>query len=106
MAQAKSILGQKLTIKDAKGNTNYTIQSYQFIYTKRTVSEDENGKAISSKSIVAKQFYNGDPLSATFTNAIREQMIEGEELYFFDIIVKDDKGRIMFSPALKIFITK
>ncbi len=106
MAQAKAILGQKLIIKDAKGSTNYTIQSYQFIYTKRTVSEDENGNAIASKSIVAKQFYNGDPLPVSLVTTMREQMLEGEELYFFDIIVKDDKGRIMFAPTLKIFIGK
>ena len=106
MAQAISVLGQKLTIKDAKGSTNYTIQSYQFIYTKRTISEDESGRAIASKSIVAKQFYNGDPLPAAWVNTIRDQILEGEELYFFDIIVKDEKGRVMFSPALKIFIGK
>ena len=106
VAQAKAILAQRLTIQDEKGKKTYAIQSYQFLYKKRVVTEDEAGNPQPTTTLVAKQFYNGDPLPATWIASMREEMLAGEELYFFDIIVKDDKGRIMYAPTLKIFVVK
>jgi hypothetical protein len=104
VAQAKAILGQRLTIQDEKGKKTYAIQSYQFLYRKRVVTEDEAGNPQPATSLLAKQFYNGDSLPAAWVATMREEMLAGEELYFFDIIVKDDKGRIMYAPTLKIFV--
>ena len=104
VAQAKAILAQRLTIQDEKGKKSYAIQSYQFLYKKRVVTEDEAGNPQPTTTLVSKQFYNGDPLPTTWIASMREEMLAGEELYFFDIIVKDDKGRIMYAPTLKIFV--
>ncbi len=104
--QVKALLAQKLTIKDAGGTAKYSIQSYHFVYRKRIVSEDEAGNAVPGFSISAKQMYNSDPLPATWVESMREQLLPGEELFFFDIIVKDEKGRIMYAPTLKIFVVK
>ena len=104
VAQAKAILAQRLTIQDEKGKKSYAIQSYQFLYKKRVVTEDEAGNPQPTTTLVSKQFYNGDALPTTWIASMREEMLAGEELYFFDIIVKDEKGRIMYAPTLKIFV--
>lgn len=104
VAQAKAILAQRLTIQDEKGKKSYAIQSYQFLYKKRVVTEDEAGNPQPTTTLVSKQFYNGDSLPTTWIASMREEMLAGEELYFFDIIVKDEKGRIMYAPTLKIFV--
>ena len=104
VAQAKAILAQRLTIQDEKGKKSYAIQSYQFLYKKRVVTEDEAGNPQPTTTLVSKQFYNGDSLPTTWIASMREELLAGEELYFFDIIVKDEKGRIMYAPTLKIFV--
>jgi hypothetical protein len=37
-------------------------------------------------------------------NMVRESLRPGEEIIFFDIIVKDAQGRVMYAPNLKLNI--
>lgn len=101
--EALQLIRLPLKITDDKKNI-YTISSYQFLYKRKTVSEDEKtGKAIPASSIVSDLF-RSTPLPDLWKNILTEQIKPGEELFFFDIIVKDAAGRYMFSPNLKLMI--
>ncbi len=102
VAQANAILANKLVVNDAAKKGIYTVQSYQFLYKKRTVKEDEQGNVSPTTSISSQAFYDSKPLPEIWVRTIREDLKPGEELYFFDIIVKDNLGRIMYAPNLKI----
>lgn len=99
--EALQLIKLPLKVTDDKKNA-YTISSYQARYGKRAVTEDEKtGKAIPIMSQVINQFKT-TPLSPIWIKILTEQLRTGEELYFFDIVVKDSQGRLMFAPDLKI----
>ncbi len=99
--EAQNILGAALRITDDKKNV-YTVTYYEFLYKRRVVTEDETtGKTSPASSIVANHF-TSSPLPKLWLSTIREQLIAGEELYFYDIIVKDAAGRVMYAPSIKI----
>ncbi len=101
--EAENIIGQPLKIFDDK-KAVYTISSYQFLYRKRGVTEnEETGKVTPITSIVSNRFKT-TPLPDTWTNQVKEQVKSGEELFFFDVIAKDAQGRIMYAPNLKIMV--
>ena len=91
-------------VNDAAKKGTYTIQSYKFIYRRKTVTEDEQGNLSPTTSISSQAFYDASPLPDIWVKTIREELKQGEELYFFDIIVKDNLGRIMYAHDLKIQI--
>ncbi len=100
---ADSIIGMPLKIIDEKNNA-YTISSYQFLYRKIVTSEDEaTGKTFKTSSVKASLFKT-TPLTNIWLNAVREQLKPGEELHFFDIIVKDAKSNAMYAPDIKLTI--
>ena len=100
---AESIIAAKLQVFDDKKN-EYAITSYQFLYRKRTITEDEQtGKTSPASSIVSDRFTT-TPLAALWVNKIREELKTGEELYFFDVIAKDTQGRVMYASSLKIIV--
>ncbi len=100
---ADSIIGLPLKIIDEK-NVVYTISSYQFLYRKIVVSENEaTGKTYNTTSVKSSLF-KVSPLPTLWLNAVRELPRPGEEFIFFDIIVKDNKGRFMYAPNLKLTI--
>lgn len=100
---ADAICGAKLNIVDAK-NVAYTLSSYQFLYRKIVVSEDEaSGKAYNTTS-VKSSFFKTSPIPAMWLSMVRENLRPGEEIIFFDIIVKDPQGRIMYAPNLKLTV--
>ncbi len=101
--QAAAVIAQPIKVTDAKAGA-YTIQSYQFLYRRRIVTEDEMGNPVPSSSIVSQQFYNGNPLPEIWVKTIREDLKKNEEIYFFDIMVKDAQGRLMQAPDVKIMI--
>lgn len=101
--EALQLVGLPLTITDDK-KQSYTITTYQFLYKRKGVTEDEEtGKVSPATSMVAKQFKT-TPLEKLWINIMREQLQAGEEFYFFDVVVKDGQGRLMFAPNLKIKI--
>ena len=98
---AENLLSMPLKIYDDK-KTEYIVSSYQFMYKKRTVTEDEKtGQVSPASSIVANRF-RVTPLPQMWIDQVGQQIKSGEELYFFDVIAKDAEGRIMFASNLKI----
>lgn len=99
--EAENIIDKPLKIFDDQKGV-YSISSYQFIYRRKVVTEDEiTGKAIPTSSMVAGTF-KVSPLPAIWINSVKEQVRPGEELYFFDIIAKDAQGRVMYAPDFKV----
>ncbi len=101
--QAKSIIGNSLKVMDDKMK-QYKILYYDFLYKRNAVKEDEKTGKISATTTLAEDHFSISPLPALWTNIIKEQLKSGEELYFFDIIVQDDKGAARYAPNLKILI--
>ena len=103
VTEAEKIIASPLKVIDAKNNA-YTLTYYQFMYTRKVVTEDEKtGKALPAVSKVADHF-TSSPLPDIWVNTIRQQVKAGEELHFFDVIVKDTQGRSMYASELKITI--
>ena len=101
--EAIQLITLPLKVTDAKKNV-YTISSYQFIYKKRGVTEDEESGKVSPVMSMVSDLFRETPLPALWVKIISEQIKPGEELYFFDIVAKDAQGRLMFAPELKIKI--
>jgi len=101
--EALQLIRLPLKITDDKKNV-YTISSYQLMYKRKAVTEDEvTGKVTPIMSNVSDLFRE-TPLPALWTKIITERIRTGEELHFFDIVAKDAQGRLMFAPELKIKI--
>jgi hypothetical protein len=100
---ADAIIGAKLNIVDVK-NVAYALSSYQFLYRKIVVSEnEETGKPYNTTSVKSSLF-KVSPLPDMWLSAVRENLRPGEEIIFFDIIVKDAQGRFMYAPNLKLTV--
>ena len=100
--EAVRIIGMPLKINDDKKN-EYSISSYQFLYRKKGVTEDDKGDPHPATTISADRF-KVSPLPQLWVNLITEQVKAGEEFYFFDVIAKDAKGMVMYASTLKIII--
>lgn len=99
---ADKLIGMPIKIYD-DNKVEYAVSSYQFLYRKREVSEDESGKAIPATSVSSDRF-KISPLPDLWVNLIRQRVKSGEEFYFFDVIAKDSQGRVMYASDLKITI--
>ena len=101
--EASQLLALPLKISDDKKN-EYPVSSYRFLYRQKGyILNDETGKKEPTFTITADRF-NSTPLPQTWIKSIRARLQPGEQLYFFDIIVKDKQGREFFAPELKITI--
>lgn len=102
--EALQLIKIPLKITDDQKNA-YTISSYQVLYKKRgvTESEDMSGKTAPTFTTLIENF-KSTPLSPIWIQSLSETLRSGEELYFFDIVVKDAKGRLMFAPDLRLKI--
>ncbi len=101
--EASELVSLPLQIKDAKGNI-YPVLSYQFLYKRKSVVEDEEtGKKETTFTTVASRF-SATPLPAIWIDNIKDGFQPGEEIFYFDIAVKDNKGREFYAPDLKITI--
>jgi hypothetical protein len=102
-AEAGQLITLPLKITDDK-NVDYVISSYQFVYKRIGVTEDEvTGKTTEQSDIAADRFTT-TPLPPVWQKNIIDGLHKGEELYFFDIIVFDKQGRRFFAPEIKITI--
>jgi hypothetical protein len=101
--EALQLVNIPLKITDDKKNP-YSISSYQVMYKRTGVTEvEENGSVRvvpATNSVV--QLFRETPMSGIWKKTITEQIKPGDELYFFDVIVKDTQGRFMFAPELRI----
>ena len=101
--EANQLVNLPLKITDDKSNV-YTILSYQFLYKKKSIVENEQtGKREAVFTTVADLFKT-TPLPEIWRTNLSGTLQKGEELYYFDIIVKDKLNRKFFAPALKIKI--
>jgi hypothetical protein len=101
--EGKQLITLLLKITDDKNNA-YKISSYQFAYTRKGVTEDEETGKISPQSDMVADRFMTTPLPAIWQSNIIESLHKGEELYFFDVIVFDKQNRLFFAPELKITI--
>ena len=101
--EAVQLIRLPLTITDDKKNP-YGISSYQLMYKRRAVTEDEETGKVSPTTSNVASLFKETPVPELWKKIITEQLKPGEELYFFDIIAKDTQGRLMFAPDLKIKI--
>lgn len=99
--EAVQLVKLPLKVTDDKKNV-YTISSYQLMYKRRAVTEDEQTGKVSPVISNVSDLFRETPLPALWIKILTEQMRTGEELYFFDIVAKDAQGRLMFAPELKI----
>ncbi len=100
-AAAENSIGQTLKVFDDKKGV-YTISSYQFLYKKKGVTENEETGKVSPTSTIVSQRFKTTPLPQIWIDNVREEVKSGEELFFFDVIAKDAQGRVMYAPDFKI----
>lgn len=103
VAEAERAVGESLKIFDDKKSA-YTVSSYQFLYRKKGVTENEETGKVSPTSTIVSQRFKTSPLPLTWVETIRQEVKPGEELYFFDVIAKDAQGRVMYAPDFKIMV--
>lgn len=99
----KSIIDARLVITDDKGN-EYKLTYYEFLYKRIAIKEDEATGKISPTTTISADHFTTSPLPSLWKKIIKEELKPGEELYFFDIIVKNAQGVSMYAPTLKILI--
>jgi hypothetical protein len=101
--EVTALINQSLSVTDDKKGV-YTITSYQCLYKRKAVTEDEETGKVSPTTSIVVQRFSTTPLSEIWRKTISEQLKPGEEISFFDIVVKDAQGHLMFAPALKITV--
>lgn len=100
--EANQLITLPLKITDASKNI-YAIDSYQFLYKRKSTVEDEGGRRQVVFTTVADVFRTS-PLPKIWIDNIQNGFQKSEELYFFDVVVKDKAGRKFFAPDLKLTI--
>jgi hypothetical protein len=101
--EAAQLIALPLKVTDAKNNV-YTIDSYQFLYKRKSVIQDEEtGKKQSTFTVVSDRFKTS-PLPKVWVDNLTGGFQKDEQIYFFDIVVKDNMGRLFSAPELKITI--
>ncbi|HEU5052284.1 MAG TPA: hypothetical protein VFT78_04185 [Hanamia sp.] len=97
------LAGLPLKVVDANNN-QYPVVSYQFLYRQKSfIRNDQTGKPEEVFTISADRFTN-TPLPKVWVDNITRNLQKDEQLYFFDIVVKDKEGRQFFAPEIKITI--
>lgn len=101
--EAVQLVTLPLKITDSKKSV-YIITSYSLNYKRVALSEDEQtGKTFPVTNNVSDNF-TSTPLPQLWKKIIAEEIKPGEELFFYDIVVKDSQGRLMYAPTLRIKI--
>ena len=101
--EAAQLITLPLKITDDKNNV-YPIDSYQFLYRKKGAIQDEETGKIQTTFTIQSERFNATPLPKIWIDNLKDGFQKDEQLYFFDIVVKDKEGRRFFAPELKITI--
>ena len=101
--EAAQLIALPLKITDEKGNV-YPIDSYQFLYRKKGGIQDEQTGKVTVTFTVESDRFTSTPLPKIWIDNLKNGFQKDEQLYFFDIVVKDKEGRRFFAPELKIMI--
>ncbi len=100
---AADIIGLPLKIIDKK-NDEKIISSYNIVYRKNVVTEDEATGKVSPTTTVKQALLRATPPPKLWVEAIQENPKSGELIIFYEIIVKDKEGHYMFCPDLKLYV--
>jgi hypothetical protein len=101
--EGKNIIGLFLRVTD-KAGIKYTITHYGFAYTRIGVTENEQTGDVTPETDVIADDFTTTPLSGIWVKNIKDGLQKGEQLHFYDVIVKDAKGRIIRAPELTFVI--
>ncbi len=101
--EASELISLPLKITDEKKNI-YAIDSYHFLYKKKGVIQDEETGKKSTTFTNVSDLFKTTPLPKVWIDNIKDSFQKDDELFFFDIIVKDNKDRKFFAPDLKITV--
>jgi hypothetical protein len=101
--EALQLITLPIVITDDKKN-KYSISSYQCMYKRKAVTENEETGKVSPVTSVVAEVFKTTPLPEVWKKTITEQLKSGEEIFFFDIVAKDAQGHLMFAPNLKLII--
>lgn len=101
--EASQLIALPLKITDDKKNI-YTIDSYHFLYKRKGVIQDEETGRKSTTFTNVADLFKTTPLPKVWIDNLKDGFQKDEELYFFDIVVKDSKNRKFYAPDLKITI--
>lgn len=101
--EANQLVNLPLRIVDAQNNA-YGISSYQFMYKKKSVIEDEESGRRSTVFTNTADLFKVTPLPKVWKENISGGLQKGEELFFFDIVVNDKQNRKFYAPNVKIII--
>jgi hypothetical protein len=101
--EANQLVTLPLKIADDKNNA-YTISSYQFLYKKKSVIENEETGRKEIAFTNTAGIFKTTPLPKVWQDNISGGIQKDEELYFFDVIVNDKQNRKFFAPNLKIIV--
>lgn len=103
LEEGKSSIALPLKVVDEKNNF-YAVSSYQFAYKRKGVVEDDSSGQVTAESDMVANRFTSTPLPDIWIKTIKAELHTGEQLYFFDIIAKDDKGHLFFAPELKLTV--
>lgn len=101
--EASQLISLPLKIMDEKKNI-YAIESYHFLYKRKGVIQDEETGKKSVTFTNLADLFKTTPLPKAWIDNLKDGFQKDEELYFFDIVVKDNKNRRFFASDLKITI--
>ena len=101
--EAIKLLFSPIKIVDA-GNNVYTVDNYRFLYRSKSIVENEQTGRKEVSFTVTSDKFTTTPLSRVWIDNIKDNLKPDEQLFFFDVLVKDDQGRLFFAPDLKITI--
>ena len=103
LIEVDDLVALPLRITDEKNNV-YQVSSYQFMYKKVGVTEDEVTGKVSPTTSISANLFKVTPLPHIWIQKIGEEKKRGEELFFFDVIARDKNGRVMYAPDLKLTV--
>lgn len=101
--EANQLITLPLKIADPQNN-NYSIDSYHFLYKRKGAIEDEQTGRKQITFTTVSGLFETTPLPKIWIDNLQNGFQKDEEIYFFDIVVKDKAGRKFFAPDLKITI--
>lgn len=101
--ESTQLIALPLKVLDDKKNI-YTVESYGFLYRRKGVIEDEETGLKKTTFTSVSDKFQTTPLPKIWVDNLKNGFQKGEELYFFDILVKDNKNRKFYAPDLKITI--
>ena len=99
--EAVQLVGLPIKVTDDKNNS-YTVTSFGFVYRRKGVVEnEETGRKEIKYTTVGDVFYK-TPLPEVWKTNIARTLQKDEELFFYDILVKDSQNRPFFAPQILI----